>query len=63
MPHRPQFSLRILLASIAAISLALAAVVPEPTWITALLIMASLFAAAAISAVGVILLALRWGTR
>lgn len=53
MPHRPQFSLRILLASIAAISLGLAAVMPEPTWITALLMIASLFVAAAISAIGV----------
>lgn len=53
MAHRPQFSLRILLASIAAISLGLAAVMPEPTWITALLMIASLFVAAAISAVGI----------
>jgi hypothetical protein len=53
MAHRPQFSLRLLLASVAAISLGLAAVVPEPTWITALLMIASVFVAAAISAVGI----------
>lgn|SRR5487761_1197888 len=53
MPPRPQFSLRILLAAIAAISLGLAAVMPRPTWITALLMIGSLFAAAAICAVGV----------
>lgn len=53
MARRPQFSLRILLAAIAAISLGLAAVMPEPTWITWFLMIASLFAAAAISAVGI----------